>query len=182
MINIIGTCHKTQLWTDLVRKRALGAAPLSKVVAFQKFARDAAVTLRATIIAEELSEDTVLNYGYHAGSVAAVIARDLNLRHLFCEPSARDRQLFADLASVVAEGTFGVPSGPVSERFTIRENWWARRLAPFSPNTTNIVFICGAAHCETFPGTLKQRGFEARVHCLDWTSTFEIPCPCCTDG
>jgi hypothetical protein len=183
MIHIVGTCHKTQLWTDLVRKKALGAAPLSKVAAFEKFVRDTATTLQATVIAEELSEDTVLNYGYNAESVAVVVARDLNIRHIFCERNRRDAQSLVEFAPGATERAL-VTDHPkaVSERFAIRENWWATQLALFSPNTTDIVFICGAAHCETFPATLKHQGAQARIHCLDWTLTSEIPCPCCMDG
>ncbi len=97
MIHIIGTCHKTQLWTDLVRKRAFGAAPASKVGAFQRYVRDATINLQASAIAEELSEEVVLEYGYSAESVAASVARDLNIRHIFCEPSRRERKSLEEL-------------------------------------------------------------------------------------
>jgi len=183
MIHIIGTCHKTQLWTDLVRKRALGAAPASKVGAFQMYVRDATIKLQAAAIAEELSEEVVLEYGYSAESIAASVARDLNVRHIFCEPSRCDLKSLEELATTATEPVAigGYPK-PLHGRFAIREAWWAMRLAPLNPNTTDILFICGVDHCETFPETLKSGGFQVRIHCPDWTLTAEIPCPCCMGG
>ena len=84
MIHIVGTCHKTQILTDLVRKKALGAAPRSKLEAFEKFLAGAAAKLGAVAIGEEMSEDRILDYGHNAVSVPQLVAEQLNLTHLFC--------------------------------------------------------------------------------------------------
>jgi hypothetical protein len=191
MIHIIGTCHKTQIWTDLIRKKALGSAPLSKVEAFQRYLADAAVSLRAGAIGEEMSEDRILDYGYNATSVAQLVARHMNIAHVFCEPNQNERQkLGLRAGDEMVEHVNGivqrtgrpfpeVHSEEVRKQFPIREAFWATRLAAHEPDTNSVVFICGADHCETFPESVRQKGLEARLHCPDWTLLSEIPCPCC---
>jgi len=92
MIHIIGTCHKTQILTDLVKKKALGAAPLSKLKAFRTYLRDVAVSVRAVAIGEEMSADRIAAYGHNAASIAQLAAQELKLAHIFCEPSGDDRR------------------------------------------------------------------------------------------
>lgn len=191
MIHIIGTCHKTQIWTDLVKKKALGAAPLSKVEDFQKYLTDAAISLCAGVIGEEMSEDRILAFGHNATSVAQLVARRLNLPHVFCEPNYTERQELGlragdemvdhvnGIANRTDRGFLEVQSEEVRKQFAVRESFWVTRLAPHDPDTNSVVFICGADHCETFSETLRQKGLEARLHCPDWTLLSEIKCPCC---
>jgi hypothetical protein len=91
MIHIIGTCHKTQILTDLVKKKALGAPPLAKLRAFRAYLEEAALSLRAIAIGEEMSADRIAAYGHNAVSIAELAAEKLNLAHIFCEPSGDDR-------------------------------------------------------------------------------------------
>ena len=83
MIYIIGTCHKTQVWTDLAKKKALGAVPLAKIKAFQTFLIDAAISLRAVTIGEEMNEERISAHGHNATSVAQLVARHLKIAHVF---------------------------------------------------------------------------------------------------
>jgi hypothetical protein len=39
----------------------------------------------------------------------------------------------------------------------------------FSPNTSSIIFICGADHSLTFLSLLQRHGLNARIHCGDCT-------------
>jgi hypothetical protein len=66
MIYLIGTCHKTQVWNDLVRRQPMGVVPLAKINAFQQFVTEAAISLGAATIGEEMNEDRMLVYGHNA--------------------------------------------------------------------------------------------------------------------
>jgi hypothetical protein len=191
MIHIIGTCHKTQIWSDLIKKKALGATPLSKMEDFQRYLSDAAVSLRVAAIGEEMSEDRILDYGHNATSVAQLVARHSNMAHVFCEPNQNERQKLGlragdemvehvnGIAKKTGRPFLEVHSEEVRKQFPVREAFWATRLASHKPDTNSVLFICGADHCGTFSETLRQRGLAARLHCRDWTLLAEIPCPCC---
>jgi hypothetical protein len=191
VIHIIGTCHKTQIWTDLVKNRALGAAPRSKVEAFQKYLTQTAIDLHAVAIGEEMNEERILVHGCNAISVAQMVARRLQIPHVFCEPDKTERQKLGlrvgqemlEHASAIATKTgralIDVREEEVRKQFPLRERFWATRLASLSRNSDSVIFICGADHCETLPKTLRQKSLENRVHCADWTLLSEISCPCC---
>lgn len=193
MIYLIGTCHKTQVWSDLVRRQPFGVVPLTKINAFQKFVTEAAITLGAATLGEEMNEERMLVYGHNAITVAQLVARQLNIVHVFCEPNETERQALGlrvgdemvQHAKTIAARTAGdwvqVHDEEVRKQSPTRETFWAERLARYTPEANPVVFICGADHCATFPETLRHKGFEARVHCPDWTLLSEIPCdpPCC---
>jgi hypothetical protein len=142
MIHIIGTCHKTQICTDLIKRKALGAPPLSKVQAFQKYITDAAISLHAAVIGEEMSEDRISAYGYNAGSVAKTVAQRLNIAHVFCEPNQCERQKLGlragdemvEHVNAIVKSTgrafLEVHSEEVRKQFPIREDFWATSQRP----------------------------------------------------
>ena len=190
-IHIVGTCHKTQILTDLVRRKALGAAPASKLEAFEKYLTETACRLGVVAIAEEMSEDRIRDYGHNAKSVAQSAAEKLKIAHLFCEPDQNARrelglragQEMAHHASQIAERDHGdfeqVYREEVRKQFPVREAFWASRLEVYEPLDNSILFVCGADHCETFLQTLHQAHVDAQVCCADWTVIAEISCPCC---
>jgi hypothetical protein len=191
MIHIVGTCHKTQILTDLVRKKALGAAPPAKLAAFKKYLAQTARRLGAVAIAEEMSEDRILGYGHNAESVAQSVAHDLKIAHVYCEPDKNARRELglragqemthhaSDIAKRDRRDFEEVYRVEVRKQFRIREAFWASRLEPYRPQDNPILFVCGADHCKTFLKTLQQVRVDARVCCADWTVIAKIPCPCC---
>jgi hypothetical protein len=92
MIHIVGTCHKTQILTDLVRKSAMGAVPIEKLAAFQKYLTETALSLGVVATGEEMSRDRILDYRHNAVSVAQLVAKDLQTAHVFCEPDKSERR------------------------------------------------------------------------------------------
>jgi hypothetical protein len=190
MIHLIGTCHKTQIQSDLSRKGALGIVPWSKVTAFRKYLSDAVETLTAVGIAEELSEEVLEKCGHGADSVARSVAQERKLVHMFCEPSPKDREKLGlrvgsemvehaqALATKTSRAWEEVHREEVRKQFTVREKFWIEQLFAFGEETS-VIFICGADHIETFSQTLSSSGLLGRVHCPDWTELAEIPCPCC---
>src|SRR5215813_8562823 len=59
MIHIIGTAHSLQCWSDAIKSDIDCDVDLATVERFERYLRDAALSLRATAIAEELSEQSV---------------------------------------------------------------------------------------------------------------------------
>jgi len=189
LIQIIGTCHKTQVLNDVVRKGALGTVPRTKIAAFQKFLTDTALDLRAGAIGEEMSDERVLACGHNAVSVAQLVAKDLQISHVFCEPDKNARkelglragEEMAGYVDEIAKRTdrdfVSVHREEVRKQFPVREAFWLTCLQPYANNP--ILFVCGADHCETFWQRCTQSGLEAQIYCPDWTVTADIPCPCC---
>ena len=150
MIHIIGTKHSLQCWSEAIKSRIDCDSAPATIERFEHYLRDAALSLRATAIAEELSKEAV-EERQGGASVAKLVADCLGLRHLFCDPDAGERE------------ALGISTG------SDREDVWASRLKPLAPNDTSIIFLCGANHSDTFKMTLGRWGLHARVHCDDWT-------------
>jgi hypothetical protein len=155
MIYIIGTCHKTQVWNDLVKKQPLGVVPLAKINAFQKFVTEATISRGAVTIGEEMSEDRMLGYGHNAMSVAQLVAHHLKIAHVFCEPNQHERhalglragdemvQHATEIATRTNRPFVQVHGEEVRKQFSIRETFWAERLAPYNPQSTRWCSFAG---------------------------------------
>ncbi len=151
MIYIIGTAHsKTQFWSDPIRQGESLDTCAAIVERFESYLRGAAISLNATVIAEENSEYRV---GLMEGgsSVAKKVAEVLGARHIYCDPDPEERRA---LNVQNAED---------------REIIWMHRVQPLFPNGTSIIFVCGADHSLTFRSVLERNGIDARIHCQDFT-------------
>jgi hypothetical protein len=92
MIYIIGTAHiRTQMWSDVIRNGESLDTDAAIVERFQLYLRDAAISLDASIIAEELSRQVVEDRPGGA-SVAELVADDLQVAHLYCDPDRDERR------------------------------------------------------------------------------------------
>src|SRR6516164_368004 len=91
MIHIIGTAHSLQCWSDAIKSGIDCDSDPATIERFEHYLRDAALSLRATAIAEELSKLAV--EGREGGaSVAKLVADRLGLRHQFCDPDESERE------------------------------------------------------------------------------------------
>jgi hypothetical protein len=144
MIHIIGTRHSLQYWSDAIRRGEDCDADPATVERFEHYLQDVARSLRATVIAEEMSQQCV-EQRQGGASVAKQVANRLGLLHLFCDPDQGERDASHE-----------------------REAFWATRVQPLSPNNTSLIFVCGADHSHSFKGVLESYGLRARVHCDDW--------------
>ena len=191
MIYVIGTCHKTQIVNDQVRRGALGTVPLAKVLAFQKYLTDTAKAVGAIAVCEELTAERVLAWGDNAVSIAETAAKSIGIRHAFCEPTGQDREQLGlrsgdvmvkharDIAERRNRDFLEIYREEVRKQFPVREKFWLSRLKLFEPGTYPLIFVCGADHSQSFVRTAMELGLPAVVHCEDWTTLAEIPCPCC---
>jgi hypothetical protein len=151
MIYIIGTAHSTQYCSDAIWRGESFDTDLETVQQFKQYVRDAACSLAATTIAEELSQQGV-DAREGGISVCKKVADDLGLNHLFCDPDRGERQ---SLNITTTDQ---------------RETLWVSRVGELAPNETSVIFVCGADHCSTFRAKLDHAGLQARIHCNDWTS------------
>jgi hypothetical protein len=150
MIHIIGIAHSLQYWSDAIKSGIDCDSDPATVEQFERYLHEAVLSLRATAIAEELSKRSV-EERQGGASVAKQVADRLGLRHLFCDPDRSERE------------ALGISTS------RDREELWASRLEPLSPNDASIIFLCGAKHSDSFKMTLEHRGLHVRVHCDDWT-------------
>ena len=103
MIHIIGTRHSLQYWSDAIRNREDCDADPVHVGQFEQYLLDAAVTLHATAIAEELNQECV-DQRQGGASVAKQVADRLRLQHLFCDPNRREREALSISTGAEREG------------------------------------------------------------------------------
>jgi hypothetical protein len=81
MIYIIGTWHLFQVWTEAKRTGESLDARKEHVEAFENYLTDVATSLKAHMIAEEASEDWVIDHGHGASSVAKDITKQCAFAH-----------------------------------------------------------------------------------------------------
>jgi hypothetical protein len=151
MIHIIGTAHaRTQFWSDAIRRRQSLDACAATVERFEAYLREATISLRAKVIAEENSEHVVAQLE-GGSSVAKKVAEELRVHHVYCDPDPNERQALNIQTN------------------EDRETIWMHRVRPFSPNEVSIVFVCGADHSLTFRSLLERSGLRTQIYCQDWT-------------
>jgi len=152
MIYLIGTAHsKTQFWSDAIRRGESMDTCAAIVERFESYLRGAAISLNATVIAEESSEYRVrLMEG--GSSVAKKVAEELGLRHIYCDPDPEERRALN------------------VQNSEDREIIWMHRVQALFPNGSSLLFVCGADHSLTFRSALESNGIDARIHCRDWTA------------
>jgi hypothetical protein len=181
MIQIIGTSHSLQVWTDAIRNGASLDTTKEAVEAFQSYLADVARLVKADMIAEEASDEWVAAHGHGASSVAKDVAMRLSIQHLFCDPDAGQRQsiglkvgeeLHTHVAKISKETGAewnDVYKAEVIKQFGTREAFWLERLEGCNLNKRSVIFVCGANHVDTFKDRLHSKQILAEIHCADWT-------------
>jgi hypothetical protein len=147
---------------------------------FLEYPRGTATALRATVIAEELSDDGEKAVGGHEGkSIAAIVAADLNIRHVFCDPNKTERKLLGiksdeEIIEIIRATWLTSSEDPqiINQRerekdFPVREAVWIDRLRPHLHHQS-IIFICGALHVPRFKVLLESEGNSVSVVVEEW--------------
>ena len=151
MIHIIGTAHtKTQFWSDAIRDGSSLDTCAAIVERFEAYLREAAISLRARVMAEENSQHMVLQFE-GGSSVAKKVAGELRMHHVYCDPDPSERQALNIQTN------------------EDRETIWMQRIRPFSPNEISMVFVCGADHSLTLTALFECNDLRAQIYCRDWT-------------
>jgi len=100
-----------------------------------------------SLIAEEFNE-VALSKSNTDYCTCREVARELQIGHLFCDPTPDERKLLA------------------IETDNQRENVWLKRLENIKH--MNILFICGSTHLETFARLLRSHGIQSRILSNKW--------------
>ncbi len=111
---------------------------------FCMFLKSQAKDLNISMLAEEFSEDALRISKAHVAIVKDV-AHSLGLKHLFCDPTRRER----------------VELG-INNDLDRREQFWLSRLEHHC-NSETILLVCGAGHLESFREKLQDKGVKAKV-------------------
>ncbi|NNJ85467.1 MAG: hypothetical protein HKP13_11150 [Gammaproteobacteria bacterium] len=96
-----------------------------------------------SVLAEELNEDVLAIFNATESS-ARVVAGELGISHLFCEPSFRMR------------ASLGFTKQLQRKHHFVRERLWYDKIANYKGQ--RIIFICGANHVPTFAGLVRDKG------------------------
>ena len=115
---------------------------------FPAFLEKVARQIGATVIAEESNED-VLNKFAATNSVPSTVASELDITHMFCEPSITERQ------------RFGIHNTGNSADFVKREHFWLSKLSALKDDA--ILFVLGADHVHSFLELAQKHGFSVNV-------------------
>ena len=94
------------------------------------------------LLAEEFSTEAC-NLSQVSASVAQLVARELKIAHLFCDPTTQERL------------HHGIASHDDRERF------WLERLLTVKP--TCLLFVCGDSHLEPFGEKLRSVGYKVEI-------------------
>jgi hypothetical protein len=115
---------------------------------FPEFLIQIARQIDVKVIAEESHEDVLRKFSA-TKSVASVVASELGVKHLFCEPSIAERE------------QLGITSTGRREDFEKREKFWLEKLRDLKE--TPILFILGPNHMAGFSELAKNNGMSVEV-------------------
>jgi hypothetical protein len=139
MIYLIGVDHQVQHdGPTLISEREKAIAE------FSIFLKSKAKALNITMLAEELNEDS-LKGSRASESTVREIAKQLGLKHLFCDPTRAQRKELG-----------------INKDIDLRENYWLSGLEDYRTEK-NILFVCGAGHLETFGQKLIKAGYQVDI-------------------
>lgn len=141
---------------------------------------------QVNLIAEGANEST-LSIWSASESVGRTVARNMEIRHLFCEPDFRERerlgipslkQLLEDRGiEKDANGEYAMWSLEANEAikqdeksyWPIRQQEWLRRVLEVqSPQCHTCAFLLGTDHVDAFSQLLNEHGLSNEVLCKRW--------------
>jgi hypothetical protein len=170
MIYLVGVEHTKSQW------QYQNGSNKNAVAAFTNSLRRHIKRFGIAIIAEELSEECLEQQGV-SRSTAQTVAQELNINHVFCEPSAWEREDF-EILSAEEMSVRLFPNKPywqipedspdqqqineeIRKLFPKREEFWLSKIRHLRKE--NIIFICGKSHVESFRKLLEQNGFGISI-------------------
>jgi hypothetical protein len=149
MIYLIGVEHNKVQW------KYEDGSNETFVYSFANSIKKHIKNLKVTVITEDLSED-VLEQQNVSKSTAQIVAREFPIKHIFCDPSKKEREdLGIPSYNEVSVEEFRRSSFPKIERF------WLNSIIDLKGET--ILFICGKNHVENFKGLLEENGFRVTI-------------------
>lgn len=145
MIYVIGTNHELQ-HSGRIRRGQPDAVAAARSQFFD-YLQVTAKRLHISLIAEELAPEVLC--ALSAQSLARLVAEAIGAEHRFCEPSIDDRAALG----LLPVGTEDLTDEQRSCAISKREWFWLSRMR--ADLHKSILFICGAAHVDSFADLLR---------------------------
>jgi len=168
MIFLVGTHHERQ-------HNGLGSLTNNANKDFIEYIKKVAIQKQIDLIAEEFSEEA-LKKSKASESTLKIIAENLGINHLFCDPNEQERQKLGIPASTDLRQRLKllkpltIADIRANERkleeerkkyHGIREKFWLKKI--IGSSATNIIFVCGIDHLPSFENLLNQNSIEVLV-------------------
>jgi hypothetical protein len=168
---LLGTSHKYQYGVGAQRGR-IPPCTAAEEVTFSEFLRGAALQHRVSCIAEELNAQN-LSEARKPKSTVQVVAENLDLPHVFCEPDRRERAALG----IVGENEIRIlalidnrpeeyVTSALAEQFRKRESAWLQHVQKLG--AWPVLFVCGADHVGSFPKLLAEAGLSCELLHPNW--------------
>lgn len=170
MIYIIGVDHKIQ-------SDGIGQANEQQCSLFSLYLEEIIKIFNIDIIVEESNEDA-LNMSMAKNCVARNIADKLKLKHIFCEPTMRERRELGipkeseicdmlDLNSIfLSREDIKKLDEKKKDYFPVRENFWFEQIVDFRDK--DMLMIIGAEHTNSFPKVLEKYNCDYKILNNNW--------------
>jgi hypothetical protein len=167
MLHLLGLNHSAQA-------RLPGIDFTESQRAFAGCLRRTIEEVRPILIAEEDSADALAVRG--KVSIGKEIAGEYGIEHMFCDPTEEQRRAlgYRDGQSLELEIFMRDGEGlsnedifckaraiEIGRYFPMRERFWLQRLNGFLDS--DVVFVCGDLHIESFGNMLESKGVPYRV-------------------
>ncbi len=139
-IYLVGVFHQLQC------RNTMNLVKSQEIACFQDFVKNEILKYEVSLLAEEFSTEACKINGVECSTIQDV-ARELNIDHLFCDPTTDERE----------------KCGISHKDWDKREEFWLTRLIEVcSHQEMNIVFICGIDHLDRFQSKLISSSFDAK--------------------
>ncbi len=174
MIYLIGVEHKIQYDGSYAKSQ-------QERDKFSIYLKQQVLKLKISLIAEELSEEALRKYKGN-NSTAKLVAKELNVIHLFCDPNTNERKLagIPPKEEIKNEIEKNIPKNYIhryqlrdektneemKKYHTIREKFWVEKIKNYL--NQGILFICGAEHVQSFEKLLLENKCKASILIMDW--------------
>jgi len=168
---LIGTTHTYQYGARNTWRKDAPCTQEAEA-AFRVLLKESVTRVEAQGIAEEMNVQFLSEAGKFA-SVPQLIATELQLPHVFCEPDRCERKALGIapedhirlLAQVNGASEENVERA-LAKQFQQRESVWVERVNGLG--AWPVLFVCGADHVCSFSESLAQAGVECEILHADW--------------
>jgi len=169
MIYLLGVDHIKSQWEYQNGSNKEFVSPFTNIL------RRHIKGLKVTVIAEELNQESLDQQGVET-STAQKVAEEFCIKHIFCEPSAKERIKLVILSKeeisrqLLHKELWQIPDDTVEQQlinkdhqkyFPKRERFWLDKIMNLKEEI--ILFICGKSHVESFRKLLEEREFKVTI-------------------
>lgn len=161
---LIGTFHHVHVRQD--------NSVQTEMDGFEAIVRNAIRDHHPDVIVEEMSEEA-MRFRNGTSTIPGELAIKFGLPHAMVDPSHAQR-LKAGIETPrdieISAFIRGIPDDVVAARLAEanrrRERYWLDRILEIKAQ--RLLFVCGAAHVESFDALAREEGHSVEVLCREW--------------